>query len=219
MNRGTPEYNDAIGRVKVSIFTGPPYNLNITGLIHVGTNYGYEMRWYQRMGIVNLMGFEPLPTAVEQFQKLYPTIPIFPYALGDTNDVYGALSVYAGDGQGSTLLHEINRDPNALIVECVPVVVRRFDSIHWGLKVIKEYNCLVIDVQGFELQVLKGFGEYLDSIEMISVELSRVPLYEGEATAAEVCEWLEERGYMRISPIEDHNDVFFIHRRRMYGAS
>ena len=42
MNRGTPEYNDAIGRVKVSIFTGPPYNLNITGLIlAVKVHYPY----------------------------------------------------------------------------------------------------------------------------------------------------------------------------------
>ena len=216
MNRGTPEYNDAIHRVKVSIFTEPPYNLDITGLIHVGTNYGYEMRWYQRMGINPLIGFEPLPSAVEQFRKLYPDIVLFPFALGDEDGLLGDLDVYAGDGQGSTLLHETQRDPNVQLVERIQVPVRRFDNL-WLPNTLVNVNCLVIDVQGFELQVLRGFGVCLDPINMISVELSRVPLYEGEAPAAEVCDWLGERGFMRISPIEDHNDVFFIHRRRAYG--
>jgi FkbM family methyltransferase len=218
MKRNTPEYIDAVQRVKIKLFTEPPFNLDIHGLIHVGTNYGYEMHWYELMGIDHLLGVEPLPLACEQFKLLYPDIPLLCCALGERTEMR-RMYVYAGDGQGSSLLHETNRDPNAFILpRPLLVLVEPFETVELPTVYNGNFNCLVIDVQGFELQVLKGFGSRLDPIEMISVELSREPLYDGEAPAHEVCGWLGERGFVRVSPIEDHNDVFFIRKRILDGG-
>ena len=56
-------------------------------------------------------------------------------------------------------------------------------------------NLLKIDVQGFELEVLKSAGPLLSQFRWIYAECSSVPLYEGQALADEVIEWLKARRF------------------------
>lgn len=212
MNRDAPYYADAVKRVKIGLFT-EKYGLDITGIIHVGTNYGYEIKWYQRMGIPddNIVGFEPYIAACEQFKSLYPRVRMYNYALGD-NDRSGFLNIPAGDGQGASLLDLIKEDPNTIYLTKQEIVIRRFDSLDGPFN---HMNCLVIDVQGYEMEVLRGFGNRLETIDMISVELSDKPLYYGELAACNVVDWLSLKGFMQVTPIEKHNDVFFL-RRHLY---
>lgn len=53
---------------------------------------------------------------------------------------------------------------------------------------------LKIDVQGFELEVLRGISD-LDKIDFIYVELSFVELYENQALFSEVCKFLMDKGF------------------------
>jgi hypothetical protein len=54
---------------------------------------------------------------------------------------------------------------------------------------------LKIDVQGAELSVLRGAEKTLESVDSIFVECSFVELYEGQALANEVIEFLAARGF------------------------
>jgi FkbM family methyltransferase len=56
-------------------------------------------------------------------------------------------------------------------------------------------SLLKIDVQGFELEVLKSAEELLARFRWIYVECSFVPLYEGQALAEEIVAWLAARGF------------------------
>jgi FkbM family methyltransferase len=56
-------------------------------------------------------------------------------------------------------------------------------------------NLLKIDVQGFELEVLKSAGPMLSQFEWIYAECSYVPLYEGQALVREIVAFLAERGF------------------------
>jgi len=58
-----------------------------------------------------------------------------------------------------------------------------------------EANLLKIDVQGFELEVLKSAETLLARFRWIYVECSFVPLYEGQALAGEIMAWLAARGF------------------------
>lgn len=188
------------------------YGIDVTGITHIGTNYGYEIHWYLLMGIPNsnIIGFEPLASAFIQFRNLYPNTMVFNVALGDTAK-WMQLTVPAGDGQGATLLNEISKDPNTLYLQSQRVQVVRFDSlIDDYLMREKQINCAVIDVQGFEMQVLLGMGDRLKFIDLLSVELSDEPLYDGETRASDVCDYLVSQGFMQVTPIERHNDVFFV---------
>jgi hypothetical protein len=115
--------------------------------------------------------------------------------------------VTPGDGQGSSLLAEISPSPEYSYDTQVEVSVRRGDSLElsWG-----KYDCMVVDVQGMELEVLRGFGLRLRGFKMLSVECSIDPVYAGGAPASEVEAYLSEMGFIRKSPLEVHNDVFWV---------
>ena len=54
---------------------------------------------------------------------------------------------------------------------------------------------LKLDVQGYELEVLKGTSAYLDGIQVILAELNLLDIHEGVPLIEEVVGWLAERGW------------------------
>jgi FkbM family methyltransferase len=58
-----------------------------------------------------------------------------------------------------------------------------------------EPDFLKIDVQGYELEVLKGAERVLARIEVVFTEVNHLEVYAGVPLAAELIGWLAERGY------------------------
>lgn len=208
MTRHTHKYIESVQRVKIDFFT-EHLGLDITGILHVGTNDGYEMRFYRDMGIEHLAGVEPLPSAIVLFRNNYPLIPLFECALSDHNGSAPLTVVLPGDGQGSSLHAEVAPHPDYDYSTTAEVLVCRGEvlPLPWDL-----YDCMVMDVQGHELQALRGFGERLKGFRMLSIECSIEPVYQGGAAASEVEAYLDDIGFERRSPLEVHNDVFFTRR-------
>lgn len=63
---------------------------------------------------------------------------------------------------------------------------------------------LKIDTQGFEMQVLRGAGSALESIQWIVLETATQPMYRGEVVFGEIETWLRERGFVFLGPVELH---------------
>ena len=66
-------------------------------------------------------------------------------------------------------------------------------SIPRGL--LPEMNTLVVDVQGMDYEVLQGMGDELGNFDVLMVEVSSEPVYEGQRLAHEVDELLRGRGF------------------------
>jgi len=64
-----------------------------------------------------------------------------------------------------------------------------------GMQELLSPALLKIDVQGFELEVLKGCGSILDSFTWVYVECSFIELYKGQALIDEVLRYLLDRGF------------------------
>ncbi len=175
------------------------------GVIHVGSNDGYEVQWYKALGIKNIICFEPLPSAVKNFKKNNPETTIYQYALGNRN-FYKKLNIAIEEGYGSSLL-ESKREK---WVGSVKVKVVRFDS----LKNIDHslYDALVVDVQGYEMQVLEGFGKHLKNFTRLNIEVSNKPMYEGSASGQEILKFLEKKGFRALNEITEHDDLLLVKR-------
>jgi FkbM family methyltransferase len=213
-NRNLDTFNEAQYQIKIKHFFDKYYD--ISGVVHVGTNDGYELQWYRNVGIEYFVGFEPLPLAIRAFSAKYPTLAtgkefFYPYALGEKNEKR-TLKITQGDGQGSSFLDEIQTTYG--IVGEVEVEVRRYeDFIQEHTYIPRErYDCLVVDTQGTELEVLKGMGTYIHDFLFLNIECSEQTIYEGGASAHQIITYLSKAGFVQDSPMEIHNDIFFIHK-------
>lgn len=210
MDRTLSTFNEAQERVKISHFTKQGYN--IRGIVHVGANDGYEIDFYLQMGIKHVMAFEPILPVYEKLMARYEGSPVVLYAIALGNiDSEACLNITPGDGKGSSFLTEIRGSETVM----QPARMRRLASMDY--LDLSDYNCCVIDVQGMELDVLRGMDDLLQRFDFLSVECSERPIYKGEASAEEVIAFLAKNGFVRDSPVPEHDDVMFIHKRVLHG--
>lgn len=209
IDKESREYKAAEDRVKISHFTQQGYE--ITGLVHVGANDGYEIQYYLAMGIKPVLAIEPLSSARKiAFQKYFshPDVILAGCGLGNF-DGWAPLHITDGDGKGSSFLWE-KGPPQVVMV--ADVEMHRWSSINRQDIDRSKFNCCVIDVQGMELDVLRGMDDQIKQFSFLSVECSEVPIYKGEASASEVIAYLHRMGFERDSPIAAHDDIMFINR-------
>jgi Methyltransferase FkbM domain len=79
------------------------------------------------------------------------------------------------------------------------IEVRTLDSIINDLCAKGDSIYLKIDTQGYESKVIKGAEESLARIGTIQLEMSLVPLYDGELLFGEMHGLLSEKGYCLVS--------------------
>jgi len=74
----------------------------------------------------------------------------------------------------------------------------------------KEYDTLILDTQGSELNVLKGMGLLLPHVEQVITECSRRPFYKGGVLLPELSYFLQMNElYPCFVPPGDHMDAVF----------
>jgi hypothetical protein len=90
---------------------------------------------------------------------------------------------------------------------------KRLDSC-FSIETICSYPDWVIDVQGAELEVLKGAGKLLKYCYSLEVEVTsgNLDMYEGGARANEVIDFLELNGFMTLGErkIVSHYMLLFL---------
>lgn len=184
--------------------------ISVLGVIHVGAHHGQELPLYCRLGAREMALFEPLAA---NFQRLSitvdlirqrpdpPRIDCYPLALGTVHAVK-EMTVASNEGQSSSLLRpkeHLKNHPQVLFNSSEMVLVTRMDRI---VTQPQRYNLLCIDVQGYELEVLKGGGKsILDCIDAICCEVNRSEVYEGNALVEEIDDYLSGHGFERISTV------------------
>lgn len=208
------------------------WGYQIKGLIHAGANDGEEVPGYLELGIRHLILFEPLASAWAKAASLETPedceFTVDNAALSDY-DGESHLNVTPGHGKASSLLDNDFKHPEIKAkwddqTEYIGKQfchVRRFDSWAEANKEmidLANYDCLVLDTQGNELEVLKGCGKLLKNFKFLTVELSDKPIYKGEHAGQEVIDWLDKQGFKQNSPLVSHDDVFFI-RKDIYEAA
>jgi FkbM family methyltransferase len=136
--------------------------------------------------------FEPLPhgrAQIADLQKRFPKIDLHATLVGATEVARVPMHVAK---TSSSLLKDAHN--SSFPVETFPqttlaAVIR---SIYSG----QAPDLLKLDVQGYELEVLKGCEPYLGGVRVVLTELSLLDLHENVPLLHELVGWLAQRGFV-----------------------
>jgi FkbM family methyltransferase len=148
--------------------------------------------------------FEPVETASRQLsQRITPfekCIRIYPYALGAKPGRFemhiSGTSPSSGTQSSSLLKPSAHTEAyeDVQFTSTTQVSVVRLDE--WATAhQISHVDFLWLDLQGFELEALKGSGDLLSTVSAVHAEVSNVQLYEGAPLYPEVLDWMANRGF------------------------
>lgn len=142
--------------------------------------------------------FEPIGSCYERLEAIgraYPAITPHNYALGASSGMT-EINVSAYVGSSSILAFAEAQEriyPGTSVARREQIQVHTLAEIADALPV-EGRTLLKLDVQGFELEVLKGAEPVLSRVGHVYLEGSFVELYEGQALAGEIVAWLAQRG-------------------------
>lgn len=175
-------------------------SLKIDGVIDVGANRGqFSLASRLVMPKVSIVSFEPIPHEAEIFRKVHrnsSNVELIESALGEQA---GTATLHLSKSLDSSSLLPIGKKQTDLFsntaeVGTIEVAVSRLDDFGDRWK-SRTNQLLKIDVQGFELSVLRGAVETLRTCRYVYVECSEVTLYEGQALRPEVSDFLAQHGF------------------------
>lgn len=175
-------------------------------VIDVGANSGQYAQQLRRCGYRGrILSFEPLTSAFVELQRNHARTPenweIEQLALGDRAG-RAVLNVAANSYSSSILpmlrTHSVNA-PDSTFVGKEEIAIETLDSIIETKVRSSDRLFVKSDTQGYEGKVLAGAARHMDQILGIQVEMSIVPLYEGELLIVEIIEYLAERGFTLMS--------------------
>jgi FkbM family methyltransferase len=188
----------------------------INGIIHVGTNDLQEFDFYNRFPGPQLY-FEPISEQAEVVRNKTAAvtdkqITVETLACGSEDIESVILHKSLGDlGNSSSLLKKTkmyhDRYTNsASESEAVNVRMVKLDTYMQTHK-FGPYNTLVIDTEGFELEVLRGAVNTLKDIKYLMTEIWLNEFYKGYGTYQEINGFLLEQGFI-LSAHNDFNNAF-----------
>ncbi len=198
--RFTPAYHPLARRKKILDY------YNIDTVLDVGANSGqFAQELRNDLGYAKkIISFEPLSSAFELLKANAEgdsNWEIFNIALGDTEEKY-EINI-SGNSYSSSLLNmlpsHLKSAPESKYIGKEIIEVKKLDSIFGNLYNPTNRVYMKIDTQGYESRVLRGAIQSLMHINIIQIEMSLVPLYEGELLFNEMCILMREKGYSLIA--------------------
>jgi FkbM family methyltransferase len=195
MTRGLIRFG-VLAAVEHAFVLKRPYSL----VVDVGANKGQfalAVRGFQPQARV--LSFEPLSGPLGKLHALFSNddlIETHQCCLGSSNGELD-FNVSKRDDSSSLLKmseRQVVNYPGTDLARTQKVQVRRLDEV-LSAPLLKGGALLKIDVQGFELEVLKGCGDLLHGFSAVYCECSFVSLYAQQAIASEVIEFLATKGF------------------------
>jgi FkbM family methyltransferase len=197
------------------------YNIHPKGVIHVGAHWAEEHDEYVRCGIERFVYIEPCKEAFDILSKKVfgsgidwdvlnkigsngaiiigkGNIDLVLCACGAEEGEMPMYVSHQNQGQSNSLLKpELHLEQHKEVVfddaELVKVIPLDKLPIDWS----KGYSMLMMDVQGFEGEVLKGATKRLTHFDIIYTEVNRGQTYSGNMEIAEMDIFLSDYGFYR----------------------
>lgn len=184
--------------LRASLITTNPARLNY---LDVGARGGLPRRWHvlERRGKIAPVFVEADPAAIEKLQESGRTLCA---ALGSKQGLTTDLRITRGPYYSSVLDPIPDKWPTEMrplveVIKTIPVTLSRLDGI-WP----DEYgdpHFIKVDTQGYDVEVLKGFGDLLQRVYCAEVEVRIAAQYVDQPTASDVYGFMKDNGFDLVS--------------------
>jgi FkbM family methyltransferase len=177
---------------------------NVRGVIQAGSHHGQEYGQHVWLGCSKFLYFEPQKDCFDVLQATIkdPNAKLFNFGLGKKDQNKIMYKEFANGGMSSSILQpslHLKHYPHINFPTTEDITVRSLDSVieEYGINGL-DFDYFEIDVQGYELNVLKGASKQLEHIKYINVEVNDDELYHDCARVDQVDEFLKQFGFRRI---------------------
>ena len=208
-------------------------------ILDIGACTGEDsIRYVNLFKNASVIAFEPLPNNTEVMREHISkfgkndSIKVEEFGLSDEDGkasfyVSGGSPYNIADGEFTTIIpKEWNKSssllkPAALMKKEIPwldfdtetiIITKRLDTYLIQNK-IKDIDFIHVDVQGAEMKVLLGIGEFIQNVKAILIEVENVELYEKQPLKYDIQHFLLNRNFRIIKDTslgQTSGDCFFI---------
>lgn len=198
------------------------YNLKVNGVYHIGAHKMEENNIYWGMGTNNILWFEANKDLCNSYKESIKNLPkniqpkLFNILLSniDGKKINFYIMNYTECSSTLKMKTHLKHTPYVNIQKTIQMETIRMETFIRNNNInIKQYNFINVDVQGTELDVLKGFGDILNNIDYIYTEVNTAELYENCCLMNEIDDYLKlyrfERVETKMTPME-WGDAFYI---------
>ena len=177
--------------MKISLDTLDRFGVLPSRVLHVGAHEAEETDLYARWG-AEVLWVEANPTLANRLKQRGLNV-----VCGAAWSSAGPLTLHvASNGHSSSVypmgLHTI-RHPDVHTVGTVQTEGFRLDTLPFLP------DMLNLDIQGAELEALKGAVGLLGGVRWICTEVSSEELYVGQSLVPELDRWLGDRGFVQVA--------------------
>lgn len=190
--------------------------LPVETILDVGANVGQFARYsrgFFRSATVHC--FEPLPAAAAELRSWAASVGGPPVMVWETA---------VGEAIGDIVIHEhVGHSPSSSILASVAgaeghfagmtgtkerrVPITTLDS--WSSEsgvTIRDSTLIKLDVQGFEAHVIRGGPDSFGRAGVCVIEITPIPMYEGQSQFADIVRLLENAGLEYLGNLEQYCD-------------
>ncbi|MCA8941903.1 MAG: FkbM family methyltransferase [Planctomycetes bacterium] len=171
----------------------------VRGVIQVGAHRGEEIDAFTRAGFTRQLFLEPDPAAFEGLHRACRREDgierrALRLAVGAAPD-HGVLRYADGSRSGSLCAPRVGASESGAEVE----IATLDELVEQGVIDPRQFELLVVDAEGSELEVLRGATKLLPHLDVLCVAVFYEPIYDGAASPVEIHDFvgkLDEFGFL-----------------------
>lgn len=180
----------------------------ITGVIQIGAHHGQEYEYYSKF-TNNILMFEPQPnvfSVLKENLKDKSDVILENFGCGSESKTTTMFVEHVNNGQSSSLLepaiHTIQY-PTIVFTDVIKIEIVSLND--YFKKNNFKYNFISMDVQGYELEVLKGATDILEKIDYIYCEVNFAEMYKNCAMVDDIDKFLSLFNFKRVKTVAATN--------------
>ena len=200
------------------------YNLKIKGVSHFGAHLGQEVNLYLDNKIQNIHLFEPQKFVYKKLYekyKVYDHINFYKFGLGSEN-INVSMYLDTTKSESSSILKpktHLDLYPDVGFEGTEKIEIKIYDEL-----LIRNVNFLNLDIQGYELEALKGCSRSMKNIDYIYTEVNNEEVYEDCVQVSDLDRFLHNFEFIRVETnwYDDNlawGDAFYIKKSLISKAN